>query len=540
MATARALNARMKQFESDRSNFDVLYQECADYAMPQNNQITRRNAPGQRSPDLFDSTAEESNIQLAAGLYSFMFPTDSRAFVLEVDDPDLAEVDEITQWLDKVTRKIHKVLVNSNFREAFYEFLKSLGCFGTACMHTEKGKKKPITFINHHMSGIYIARNSDGDVDTVFRVFEYTARQAEQEFGKENLGTKVREAFENDVKKDQKFPFFHALYPRGDYDTTKSNPKNMPFASEYVCRTDMIKVKTSGHPELPKQVAWFDKDSLEDYGRSPTMKKMPDIKMIQTMKMTRIKGWEKQVDPVMLTPDDGSVWPLATQPGGVVHFRAGGDKPEYMKFEGDLGRMNEAILEVQQEIKRGYFLDMFDPLVDRKNMTATEILARVEQKLRFLTPIIGRLQSGLFNPMITRIIDILGRQKLLPPMPEVLVDEDFNVMYLGRLALAMKTLETEGLQRTLEQWAPLIGQNIVEWLDNLNTDEAFRDSARNNGVPATWLVEIKERDLKRARDKAALLKQQQVEQAESMSKSAKNLSGEVDENSVLGAVENAA
>ena len=85
-----------------------------------------------------------------------------------------------------------------------------------------------------------------------------------------------------------------------------------------------------------------------------------------------IKGTEKMVDPVMLTPDDGSVWPLATQPGGVVHYRAGGDKPDWLKFEGNLAHMEKFIERVQLQIKAGFFLDMFDPLVDRQNMTATK------------------------------------------------------------------------------------------------------------------------------------------------------------------------
>ena len=191
------------------------------------------------------------------------------------------------------------------------------------------------------------------------------------------------------------------------------------------------------------------------------------------------------VDPTMLAKDDGSVWPLTTKPGGVVFYRD--EKPEWWEFKGNLSEMNSAIEETKLEIQRGYFVDMFDPLIDRKNMTATEIMARVEQKLRFLTPIIGRLQSGLFNPMILRVMGILGRQGRLSDMPPELAEKEFSVMYLGRLALALRTIETEGLTKTLQEWSPLADMNILDWLDHINIPRAFRDSARNNGVPATWL-----------------------------------------------------
>jgi len=538
--TAELIIDQMKHKESARSNFDSLYQDCADYGMPVNNQITRRNTKGTAKPDLFDTTAEESNIQLAAGLYSYMFPTDGRAFVLEIDDPKLSEDDEVTQWLEQVTKVIHKHLIKSNFRESFYEYLKSLGCFGTAAMNVKKGKKKPLVFTTHFIADVYIELNSDDEVDTIFRRFEYNARQAKQEFGEENLGEKVKEALNDPKKADKKFKFIHKLFPREDYDLTKDDPVNMPVASYYVCKDDKKIVLISGNPEMPDLVSFFDKDAREDLGRSPMMKKMPDIKMANHAGKLYIKGSEKMVDPVMLTPDDGSIWPLATKPGGVVHYRAGGDKPDWLKFEGNLAHMEKFIERTQLTIKAGFFLDMFDPLIDRQNMTATEVMARVEQKMRFLTPIIGRLQSGFFNPMITRVIGILGRQQLLPSMPAQLIDVDYDVMYLGRLALAMRTLETEGLQKTLAEWSPLATAQIMGWVDNLDMDEAFRGSARNNGMPASWLKNVtRVQEERQAREEAAK-QQQMLEVIPEMAKAAKAGGTKPEEGSVTEAALNAA
>jgi len=251
--------------------------------------------------------------------------------------------------------------------------------------------------------------------------------------------------------------------------------------------------------------------------------------MANELKRIRIKGWDKMVDPTMLVKDDGSVWPLTTKPGGVVFYRD--EKPEWWKFEGNLSEINNAISETKEEVQKGYFVDMFDPLIDRKNMTATEIMARVEQKLRFLTPIIGRLQSGLFNPMIHRVIGILGRQDKLSEIPQEMIEADFSVMYLGRLALALRTIETEGLAKTLAEWSPLAEMNILEWLDHINIPVAFRDSARNNGIPATWLRsldEVKQIQDDRAAKEAA---QAQLAAAEQAAKAAKLGSGKPEEGS---------
>ena len=529
---------RMKRLETDRANFDEQFQDCADYAMPQNSQIISERSSGEVSMDLFDTTAEESNIQLASGLYSFMFPTETRAFVLEVDDEELAENDDAKQWLDATTKTIHKYLINSTFREAFFEYLKSLGCFGTGCLYEEKGKKTTIVFINYFMRDIYVIRNSDGEVDTVYRRFRFSARQAVQEFGLENLGDKIQTAYNDLSNRDKKFKFIHVVEPREDRDPDADDPLNMPWSSLYISRdeSEFVNNAESGYEEFPYQVSVFDKDSLEDYGRSPTMKKLPDIRMANELKRIRIKGWDKMVDPTMLVKDDGSVWPLTTKPGGVVFYRD--EKPEWWEFKGNLTEINNAVSETQQEIQKGYFVDMFDPLIDKQNMTATEVQARVEQKLRFLTPIIGRLQSGLFNPMIQRVIGILSRQKKLPEMPSELSEKDFSIMYLGRLALALRTIETEGLTKTLIEWAPLADMNILEWLDHINIPVAFRDSARNNGVPATWLRSLDE--VKRIQDDRAAKEQaqQMLEAAPELAKAAKAAGTKPEDGSIASELRN--
>jgi len=523
MPTAEEIIARQERFEADRSNFDTLYQDCADWALPGDNQILRREAEGTKKTDTFQSLGEDCIIQLAAGLYSYMFPTDSKAYVLRIDDEELAENDDVKNWLDKVTILSHKHLVQSNFRQGFFEYLKQLAAFGTGCQYEEKGKKQPLNFVCYHIAGIYISLDSDRNVDTVYRACEFTARQAVQEFGKNKLHEDILNAYNSPKNKEKRFKFIHAVFPREEVED-KSDPLTMPVASIYVDRVHKVIVSEGGYPEMPYQVSFFDRDALETYGRSPTMKKLPDIKMLGTMKKTRIKGWEKMCDPPVVLPDDGSIWPLATQPGGVLYKRAGGEDPTWFEFKGNLQGMQEAIAETIADIRAGYFLDLFDALIDRQNMTATEVMARVEQKMRLLTPIVGRLQSSYFNPMIHRIIGILGRAGKLPPIPEQLAGKEYRIEYLGRLALALKTLETEGFVKTMAEIAPLIEAGRMDLLDNYELDIACRDISRNNGAPATWLKDIEKRDAERQQRAQQAQAAAIAERLPDVSKAVKNVS----------------
>ena len=62
------------------------------------------------------------------------------------------------------------------------------------------------------------------------------------------------------------------------------------------------------------------------------------------------------------------------------------------------------------KVERAFLVDIFSILEDpNQNMTATEVLQRAQEKGYLLAPMIGRQQSELFGPMVTREIDILDR-----------------------------------------------------------------------------------------------------------------------------------
>jgi len=509
---ALELLSRLEQYKSDRGNFPNLWQECADYGMPGNRQYTTKQSPGQQQDDTFQTVAETCIIELAAGLYSYMFPTDSKAFILAVDDEELSENDNVKQYLSKVTDTIHTYLTQSNFRHTFFEFLKSLCGIGTACFYSGPGKKRnggafkksAINFHSFHMSTVHIDIDDEEDVDTVFREFEYTAKQAVQKFGKDKLGELVLTAYADPKQmSSKKFTFLHACFPNDEADGKNTDALTMDYISYYVSVEDKLIIKQkefdhSGEPQNPYQIVRFDKDALEKLGRSPMMKMLSDVKMLSQLRFIRVKAWDKMCDPPLVLPDDGSIWPLSTAPGSVLHILPNGEKPFWFEFKGNLAGINDAIDKTTTDIKDGFFLDLFDLPQDDSVRTATEILARMEQKLRKLTPIIGRLQSELFNLLVERIISVLGEAGKLPEIPEELVGKDtIKIEYLGKIALVLKALEVQGFVITMEQLMPIIEKQgaegaIEQIIDNFDLDKTSRSVARANGVPATWIRDIDE------------------------------------------------
>ena len=116
----------------------------------------------------------------------------------------------------------------------------------------------------------------------MFRQFNMPARAVIQRFGEEVLDNKILNA----AKKNpyENITLIHAVYPRDDRNTTRTDNKNMPFASVYLDPGSRTVLSESGFEEFPYVAPRFLKASFEiGYGRSPAMTALPDIKMLNKM-----------------------------------------------------------------------------------------------------------------------------------------------------------------------------------------------------------------------------------------------------------------
>jgi hypothetical protein len=152
-------------------------------------------------------------------------------------------------------------------------------------------------------------------------------------------------------------------------------------------------------------------------------------------------------------------------------------------------------------INDAFLVTLFQILVETPTMTATEVLERTREKGILLAPTIGRQQSEYLGPLIEREIDLLSRQRLLPPMPPLLREAqgEYKVEYDSPLSRAQRAEEAAGLMRTLE--TALNAVNITQDpapLDLINWDIALREIADIQAVPERWLNSMEQVEAIRA------------------------------------------
>lgn len=523
----KALHEREK---GKRANWEQHWFEIAELVIPRRDQIfeTRNKVKGdKKNRKQYDASAPHFLELLASALHSMLTNPSVQFFELTTGDPEIDKNPEVRKWLQDLVRRIHQILNNSNFQTEIHEVYMDLGSLGTGVLRIEEDKDLVIRFKSSPINEHYILENFNGEVDGLLTENIYDTRQIVQRFGKEVFEENQEiKSILKDVGTEHSV--IHAIVPRKDIKFGDKSPKSYKFASVHVHLDTGIVLEEGGFKEFPYAVPRWNKTSGEKYGRSPSMKSLPDIKMINTIMRDTIRAAQKRTDPPMFLPDEGIIGPINITPGGINYYRAGtpsmdGSIAKPFSTHADPGIGFDVMNDVRERIKQAYFIDQLQ-LREGPQMTATEVNQRTDEHLRLLGPILGRLHFELLKPLIARVISIMKRKNELPPnIPEILADANIDVFFSSQIAKAQRMAEGNSLLRVMEMLGPLIEMD-PSVMDNIDSDAIVQYVSKIHGLPQDLLKQPKEVEaLRQQRQEEAAKQQQQQDQllaAETMNKAA--------------------
>ena len=513
MATFDYIRKRLDKLEADRGTWESHWQEILDYVMPRKAEITFLRSRGEKRTEvLFDSTAITANNLLAASLQGTLTSPSLPWFSLKLRDDDANKIRDVQIWLEDTARRMYAVFNESNFNTEVHEMYLDLCSVGTSAIFVEEANEGflqgGLHFNTLHIAEYFIQENSTGRVDTLYRKYKMTARQAVQEFGEDNVGTKIKEAVK--AKPDTQFNFIHAVEPTPDYERSvgmKSKTK-LPFHSCHVCFEDKMVVRTGGYNEFPYLVPRWSKATGEIFGRSPSYNALPDIKTLNKAVEIGLKAWAKAIDPPLLVTDDGVIGRVRMTPGGITVVRSDtAIKPLQIGSNWQITDLKEN--QLRTAIRQAYYSDQLQ-LQEGPQMTATEVQVRYELMQRLLGPTLGRFQTEFLNPLIERVFGIMLRSDALTPRPSEMEGMSMDIEYVGPLARSQRMEEAIAVER-LYQLAMQVVQVDPTVMDVIDHEQAIRMRATLLGVPKTVLRG--EDEVAEIREQRAAAQQQAQEQA---------------------------
>ena len=488
MANYEYIKKRVDTLSQERGTWEVNWQEILDYVMPRKaDVVTLRTRGEKRTEVLFDSTAITANNLLAASLQGTLTSPSLPWFSIKLRDEELNEDRDVQLWLEDTARRMYDTFNETNFNTEVHEMYLDLCSIGTAALFVEEGSNgfdtDGIHFNCLHIAEYYIQESIDGKVDTLYRKYKLTARQAVQEFGFDNVGEKIQTASKE--KPDHKFNFIHAVEPTADYErSTGKSATKLKFHSCHVCEEDKMVVRTGGYNEFPYLVPRWSKATGEIFGRSPSFNALPDIKTLNKAVEIGLKAWAKAIDPPLLVQDDGVIGRVRMTPAGITVIRNDGAvKPLQIGTNWQITDLKEN--QLRTAIRQAYYSDQLQ-LQEGPQMTATEVQVRYELMQRLLGPTLGRFQSEFLNPLIERVFGIMYRAGALLKEPDIIQGTKIDVEYLGPLARSQRMEESVAIER-LYSLAMNIAQIDPAIMDNIDHDEAVRLRGKLLGVPKTVL-----------------------------------------------------
>ena len=504
------ITARNK-LNGSRNLFTSAWDDAARYCLPAQDEVGGTTTSDQAPAD---SAGVRSASVLASGLFSNAVTSGQRWFALQATDEKLNDDSAVSEWLTETTQRIHKAIVASNFSVKIHETLVDYVIYGTACLYVEMSDLGELTFRTYQVpSGVGIAENAEGRVDTLYRTFKLSAKQAVQKFGGE-VSDKIQKAVASPSRMHEEFEFIHAVYP--DIQLTKGKLKKVkdrPFISAYVEVDERHLVRQGGYEQFPFQVPRFWKVGDECYGRSPAMAALGDLRMLCRASLDILDATEMAISPPTFLPagsDDPKLVPGAVNfynpsDGGKPFFYPAGAvqiAPEFLE------RYHEAIREL-------FYADLFMMLEQRKNMTATEVQERINEKIQSISPVVSRLQEELFALMIERVVSLMADAGQLPAAPPMLAEKGYAVNYTSRLDSRLKHYEVTVLTEAIgiaAQLTQAVGEaGPVELQALYKIRKVLRDIALSLGVDVDLLRSEQESDdfMKQVQD----VRKQQQEQA---------------------------
>lgn len=518
MDLGKQIIRRHDTLKATRGNWETQWQDIAELMRPLRADFTRTRVAGEkRGLEIFDSTPGLAVENLAAGLWGMVTNSANTWFNLAHPDDAVNQDPSAREWMDAVRDRMLNVFSANG--QAFYsrvlDLYADLATFGTALLFVDEAEPGRIRFSSRPLTECVIAEGEDETIDTVFRKFELTARQAVKRWG-ERAPKKARDVVE--LRPDDKTTYIHGVYPNDELIPGRRDFRGKAWASVTVCCDTGEIVQQGGFDEFPYMVPRWSTATRGLYGESPAQLALADVKTLNVMSKTFLVASQKAADPPILAPDENAMMPVRLTPGGITY--GGVDANGQPLFHALESRGNftltDAMLQQKREAVREAFYASLLLMVQRPNATATEILARQEEQLRLMGPHLGRIQAELLDPLIGRVFNLMYRMPgILPPLPPALQRSPVvQAEYVSPLARAQKASEAQAILRTVEAVAP-IARLRPEVLDNYDWDEVSRAIAMGYGIPAKLLTDPRQVAARRAQQaEAAAEAQQQAQMAQ--------------------------
>ena len=476
------LLARHRKARDKRAEWESIWRECYDYALPSRAGALAPTGGGAAKPErLFDGTAPDAVDQLAASLLSQLTPPWARWFGFAPGSDTASEARAtLAPELERAAQAMQSHFDRSNFAVEMHQCYLDLATAGTASLLVEEappGEASALRFSAVPLAQLAFEETGSGRLEAVFRRWEMPLARVRARFPRAEIPTFAETRGARDP--DATFAVIEAVLPEADgflYAAVAD--------SEQGPTSEGLLLGQGRFAHSPFVSFRWLKAPGELYGRSPVMKALPDIKTANKVVELVLKNASIAVTGIWQADDDGVMNPATVRlvPGAIIPKAVGSAGLTPLEAPGRFDVSQLVLEELRARIRQTLLADKLGQ-VSGPRMTATEVLERAAEMSRVLGATYGRLQSELLTPLLMRSIAILARRGEIPPL--VVDGRAVTLEYKSPLARNQARMDA---QQTL-LWLNAVRDLGPEALAAVDLAEAARWLGRAFGVPGELIRE---------------------------------------------------
>lgn len=400
-----------------RSNWNQIYQILGEYVHQMKQNFQGQPSSGEfLTNEIYDASGAFAANNAASALVGLLWSgSASQAFELTQPD-DLALSTELAQFYERMNSRTHRAFDDpkANLALALDEYMLDQIVFGTSGIGVDTGTDSKLLFKPYGVQEMYVANGANGKVSRLWLLFEWEVERVIQEYGEANVSEQTLKMYK-DGKLQDKVCILHIIRPRKEKKAMLGKLA-MPYEGLHLEYKNCHLLREDGYAEMPIPVGRFRRLNYEEYGRSPAMNALPDIREANVLREAVIVATEKQLDPPLGILDDGMLGgnSIDTSSGSVNVFNAsanlGGNSPVFpLVTVGDLNTAIARLEALQETIAQHFFIDRLMDFNNDTQMTFGEAQIRDQRTNASMAAIYNRQISEVLTPLIERGVAKLFR-----------------------------------------------------------------------------------------------------------------------------------
>ena len=488
----KKFDTRLADMKNIRIPHEGPLKDLRDYIAPNRGNFLEDEGNRGKRKDLkiYNGIPTLSARTFGAGMKAGVTSSSRPWFRLAMSDRGLMERDDVRAYLRGVEERLYQIFNKSNFYPMAAVSYYELGVFGTAPMSIKADFEDIVRFDTYTVGEYWIATNSRGVVDVLYRRIWKTPVQLIEEFGKENVSHET--ITKANTKPDDKIKVIHAVEPNDERIPDMIDAENKTYRSVYYeegSRADEGFLAVSGFDTFPYVVSRWSVNASDPYGTDqPGLIALGDAKQLQAGTFRKAAGLDRNLNPPLQAPADLKNQRIMNVPGGVTFVSSfsgsQGIKPMY-DVRIPLQDIIQDNLQIEERIKDAFFVNMF--LAIQANNRPQDMKAEVafqidKERLLMLGPVLESLNEDFLNPLIDRVFFIAQEAGVLPEPPEDLADQDLKIEYVSSLAKAQKVAAISNMER-LSGLIGLWAQFNPDVIDKFDFDQATDEASEILDVP---------------------------------------------------------